>query len=49
VGDWHKVRDIRDGGCILVRPDHHVAWRSQTSSNDPAGELTRVLHSILGH
>jgi 2,4-dichlorophenol 6-monooxygenase len=49
VGDWHRVREIRDSGCVLVRPDHHVAWRSATASADPAGELSRVLRSILGH
>lgn len=49
VGDWHKVRDIRDSGCLLIRPDHHVAWRSQTASADPAGDLSRTLRAILGH
>ena len=47
VGDWHKVRDIRDGGCILVRPDHHVAWRAGAAVKDPEGELRRVLKTIL--
>lgn len=49
VGDWHKVREIKDSGCVLVRPDHHVAWRSQAASADPAGDLSRTLRAILGH
>ena len=49
VGDWHKVRDITDSGCVLVRPDQHVAWRSRSASSDPAADLTRVLRAILGH
>jgi 2,4-dichlorophenol 6-monooxygenase len=49
VGDGHKVRDIRDGGCVLIRPDQHVAWRSRTASTDSEGELMRVLRQILGH
>ena len=49
VGDWHKVREIKDGGCLLVRPDHHVAWRSMSAATDPQADLTRVLRSILGH
>ena len=49
VGDWHKVRDIKDGGCLLVRPDQHVAWRSQTASATATADLTRTLRAILGH
>ena len=48
VGDWHRQRDIADAGALLVRPDHHVAWRSAGPVDDPAAALTRVLTSILG-
>ncbi|MCF1710308.1 FAD-dependent monooxygenase [Tabrizicola sp. J26] len=48
VGDWARAREIRDAGCLLVRPDHHVAWRSFDLARDPEAELTRVLNSILG-
>ena len=27
----------RDSGCVLVRPDQHVAWRSEAMAGDPAG------------
>ncbi len=47
TGDWARAREIRDSGCILVRPDHHVAWRSDEMVADPAAELRRVLTSIL--
>jgi 2,4-dichlorophenol 6-monooxygenase len=47
TGDWARLRQIGDSGCILVRPDHHVAWRSVALSNDPAGELRRVLLHVL--
>ncbi len=49
VGDWHRVREIGDSGCLLVRPDHHVGWRAAAASADPVTDLTRVLCSILGH
>jgi len=26
-GMWQRVREVRAGGAILVRPDGHVAWR----------------------
>jgi 2,4-dichlorophenol 6-monooxygenase len=47
-GDWANLSEVRDGGVVLVRPDHHVCWRHAESSADPAGELRRVLTAILG-
>jgi len=47
-GDWARAREITDAGCLLVRPDHHVAWRSATLSADPKADLSRVLNAILG-
>ena len=47
-GDWARAREISDAGCLLVRPDHHIAWRSPALSADPAGDLSRVLTAILG-
>ena len=48
TGDWANAREIRDSGILLVRPDHHVAWRRETIADDPAAELRRVLTAILG-
>ncbi|WP_343221140.1 hypothetical protein [Oharaeibacter diazotrophicus] len=42
-----ELRRGRHGGCVLVRPDHHVAWRSKALAAAPAAELRRVLVSIL--
>jgi len=47
VGDWARASEIGDTGCILVRPDHHVAWRAHAATPDQTGDLTRVLRSIL--
>jgi len=46
-GEWARAREVGDSGCVLVRPDHHVAWRAEEMVADPAGELTRVLSTIL--
>ena len=46
-GDWARAREIRDSGALLVRPDHHVAWRTEGAAGDPQGELRRVLKTIL--
>ena len=48
TGDWARASEIADDGCLLVRPDHHVAWRSPRLTADPAADLARVLASILG-
>ncbi|MGV2977890.1 FAD-dependent oxidoreductase [Roseibium alexandrii] len=47
TGDWARANEITDRGYVLVRPDQHVAWRSEGMAADPAGELRRVLKSIL--
>ncbi len=47
TGDWSRASEVRDSGAVLVRPDHHVAWRAEARVADPAAELRRVLKSIL--
>lgn len=47
AGDWANTREVRDSGIVLVRPDQHVAWRREAIAGDPAGELRRVLKTIL--
>lgn len=46
-GAWARAREVTDSGCVLVRPDHHVAWRAEEMVADPASELIRVLGSVL--
>jgi 2,4-dichlorophenol 6-monooxygenase len=36
-------------GALLVRPDQHVAWRSQHTVTDAAAALSRALATILSH
>ncbi|MDJ0638675.1 MAG: FAD-dependent monooxygenase [Paracoccaceae bacterium] len=47
TGDWARAREVGDTGCLLVRPDHHVAWRSPVMAEEPEVELARVLDRIL--
>ena len=49
TGDWARVREIADSGCVLVRPDHHVAWRSFAVPDDPQAGLHAVLKRVLSH
>lgn len=46
--DWKKVRTIEDDGCVLVRPDLIVGWRSAGLPADPEKALLQVMQSILG-
>jgi len=46
-GDWWRISDIEDAGCLLVRPDRQIAWRSARLPDDPASELCRVLRQVL--
>lgn len=48
TGDWARVREIADSGCLLVRPDHHVAWRAPRLTANPHADLARTLTAILG-
>ncbi|KAJ3335231.1 hypothetical protein HDU93_006097 [Gonapodya sp. JEL0774] len=45
--DWARAREVEESGCILVRPDAHVGWRSATLGIDPAGKLLEVMAQIL--
>ena len=47
TGDWARARQVADAGCVLVRPDHHVGWRSDAMVADPAATLRRVLAKLL--
>jgi 2,4-dichlorophenol 6-monooxygenase len=49
TGDWARAREITDTGCLLVRPDQHVAFRAMKISAQAEKELTSALNSILGY
>jgi 2,4-dichlorophenol 6-monooxygenase len=46
--DWARAREVGESGCVLVRPDAHVAWRSHAMVEDPTAELGRVMDRVLG-
>ena len=47
TGDWARVRETGESGCVLVRPDQHVCWRADELSDNPEAELLRVFETIL--
>ncbi len=47
-GDWARAREIGDGGCLLVRPDQHVAFRAMAASNLAVKDFGAALTTVLG-
>lgn len=46
---WWDLCGMNDRGAILVRPDEHIAWRSQLEiREDPVLVLRGVFHAVLG-
>ena len=45
-GDWAKLAQVAESGCVLVRPDLHVGWRSANLPGDAAAELAKVMRRI---
>ncbi|MFF0265642.1 FAD-dependent monooxygenase [Kribbella sp. NPDC004536] len=47
-GDWARVREIPDPGCLLVRPDAHIAYRAFEQPDDPTETLRQAVSELLG-
>ena len=47
-GEWASLREVETTGCVLVRPDRHVAWRSPRYTLDGARALPAVIERALG-
>jgi putative polyketide hydroxylase len=45
TGEWAKLYGVEPEGAVLVRPDGHVAWRTQASAAE--NSLESALRSIL--
>jgi hypothetical protein len=44
---WADLYEVGPRGGVLVRPDGHVAWRTQEMARDPRALLKQVLETIL--
>ncbi|MCX4767270.1 FAD-dependent monooxygenase [Streptomyces sp. NBC_01275] len=45
-GAWHAARETDEDGCLLIRPDGHVAWR-RTSAPGSETDAESALHEAL--
>ncbi|MGV9711086.1 FAD-dependent monooxygenase [Gordonia sp. NPDC003424] len=44
---WTGLREIGYDGALLVRPDHHIAWRTASLTDEPLESLRTALDAIL--
>lgn len=47
TGWWQPLYGIGPSGCVLVRPDGHVALRSPAATDDPQSVLASALDRVL--
>jgi 2,4-dichlorophenol 6-monooxygenase len=45
--DWARAREVGEDGCVLVRPDAHIAWRSASLPENPAADLETAMRRLL--
>jgi 2,4-dichlorophenol 6-monooxygenase len=49
-GDWSRLAQTDENGCLLVRPDGHIAWRRTSAPADPAtarADLGAAVRAVL--
>jgi len=44
---WREQSRVAEDGAVLVRPDHHVAWRSPGAAPDPLAALREAFEVVL--
>ena len=47
-GEWSARCEVETSGCVLVRPDQHVAWRAGRFGPESAAELTSAVRRAVG-
>jgi len=47
TGAWSEQSGVGPAGAVLVRPDHHVAWRSRDMVSDTTATLHEVFQTVL--
>ncbi|CAN5704612.1 FAD-dependent monooxygenase [soil metagenome] len=47
-GEWAERSEIHSDGCVLVRPDRHVAWRYESFDDGAATALRHAVDRVLG-
>ena len=45
-GEWAQAREVDEAGCLLVRPDGHVAWRAHEGAECVRTARTYLLNAL---
>jgi hypothetical protein len=45
--EWYHLREVDEDGCVLVRPDNFIAWRSVSVAPNCDAVLLEVMRKIL--
>jgi 2,4-dichlorophenol 6-monooxygenase len=48
-GDWALLSEVSESGCVLVRPDLHVAWRAPAATAAALERLPVIMKQLLSH
>jgi len=43
---WHEISGLSPSGAVLIRPDQHIAWRTQNDVKASTEQLTSVLGQL---
>jgi 2,4-dichlorophenol 6-monooxygenase len=46
--EWAERREVDSNGCVLVRPDRHVAWRYSGFDESGPDALRAAMEHVLG-
>ncbi|TNE47572.1 MAG: 2,4-dichlorophenol 6-monooxygenase [Deltaproteobacteria bacterium] len=46
--EWADIREVDEEGCLLVRPDGYIGFRSKSIGDSPNEVLTQAMNQILG-
>jgi 2,4-dichlorophenol 6-monooxygenase len=46
-GEWGRLSEIDEDGCLLVRPDGYLAWRCPARADGHSAALTQALSHVL--
>jgi 2,4-dichlorophenol 6-monooxygenase len=47
-GDWAAIREIEESGCLLIRPDFHIAFRAKSVTDNTEMLVSEAFEGILG-
>lgn len=48
-GEWENLREVGSTGCVLIRPDQHVAWREREFAAGSPERLESAMSRSLGY